>query len=391
MAHDQGHVSEMSMWLQAIIRASMVQQGNASTPSPAIAAPATPAISLKSAFPLPPSGFLPPPPASAQVVMRTTSTSLTPQASLDFDPDEDDDDEDWDDFQAHEAQDESLVDSSTVQGAQSERDVQGQDSVLPRPSMAVSASTTEEGKSGDVLANPIKVSSPGTPAESGEGGLVEANPADSKHESSGQKVDNEEMSVDESTKSDLSNSTVLALSPTSRVPDTSQIDDEEAWDTFESAPATLTDIEEASSYPLHANDDDDDNVQGSASSDNDGHLLGSFKEDVSPGSLIESEIESGYQEPANLHEQVKDITICDEPSAAEVEACAVDDELKPEPANLHKAVKDAIVSDESSAAEVEECAVDDHLKPESANLHEEVKDPSAAEVEVCAEADDSKE
>ena len=74
-----------------------------------------------------------------------------------------------------------------------------------------------------------------------------------------------------------------------------------------------------------------------------------------------------------------------------MEACAVDDELKPEPANLHKAVKDAIVSDESSAAEVEECAVDDHLKPESANLHEEVKDPSAAEVEVCAEADDSKE
>ena len=391
MAHDQVYVSETSLWLQAIIRASMVQQGNASTPSPAISAPATPAISLKSAFPPPPSGFLPPPPASAQVVMRTTSTSLTPQASLDFDPDEDDDDEDWDDFQAHEAQDESLDDSSTEQGAQIERDVQGQDSLLPHPSIPVSGSTTEEGKNGDVHASPIKESSPDTPAEFGEGGLVEANPADSKHELSVRKVDNEERLVDESTKSDLSNSTVLASSPTSRVPDTSQIDDEEAWDTFESAPATHTDIEEASSYPLHANDDDDDNVQDSASPSNDGHLLGSFKEDVSPGSLIESEVESGYQEPANLHEKAKDITICDEPSAAEVRACAVDDELKPEPANLHEGVKDAIMSDEPSAAEVEECAVDDHLEPESANLHEEVKDPSAAEVEACAEADDLKE
>lgn len=391
MAHDQVFVSEMSMWLQAIIRASMVQQDNASTPEPAISAPAPPAISLKSAFPPPPSGFLPPPPASAQVVMRTTSISLPPQASLDFDADEDDDDEDWDDFQAHEAQDKSLDDYSTEPGLQIDRDVQGQDLLLPHPSIPVSASTAEEDENGDVRANPIEVSSPVTPAEFGEGGVAEANSADSTRESSVQKVDNEEMLGDESTKSDLSISTVLAALPTSRVPNTSQVDDEEAWDMFESAPALHADIEEASSDPPYANDDndDDDNVQDSVSPSNDGLLQGSFKDTVSPGSPIKSEAESGYQEPANLHDEVKDITNCDDISAAEVEACAVDDELKPEAANLHADVKNAIMSDEPSPAEVEECAVGDHLKPESATLHEEVKDPSAGE--ACADDDDLKE
>ena len=49
-------------------------------------------MSLNIAFPPPPFEFLPPPLAFSTVVMSTTSTSLTPQASPDFDPDEDDED-----------------------------------------------------------------------------------------------------------------------------------------------------------------------------------------------------------------------------------------------------------------------------------------------------------
>uniref|UniRef100_A0A7I4F5U7 Uncharacterized protein n=1 Tax=Physcomitrium patens TaxID=3218 RepID=A0A7I4F5U7_PHYPA len=229
--------AESRQQLQSIIRASMAQHDSA---NPSFPTALPPASIPKPVLPPPSSGFLPPPPASAQFIVRTSSTALTSQASLDFD-DDDEVDDDWDDFQAHEGNEESPADSSMQPVEdQTEREASEPQASSPHPSTSTST---------DLVDEDVKEAMPAQ--KTGD------DTADSLVDSANRTVEKEKLEEDSSVSS-LSNS--VASPSTSRVPETfpSEFEDEDdMWDSFESAPVIQSGAEETSAVSLHKHDDDD--------------------------------------------------------------------------------------------------------------------------------------
>jgi len=220
----------------------MTQQDNSSPPFPGSSVPPPPVIS-KPVLPPPASGFLPPPPTSAQFIVRTSSTSLTPQPSLDFD---DDDDDDWDDFQANEGNEESDTSNQPVEGEAEREKIDEPQASIPHPL----TTSTDHNEDVNGIPDTDSVSPPrhGAPAQDH---II------SRDSSVDRTVDKKEKLEEESSGSSLFNSTPSA----SRVPNTSQPEEEEEeedmWDTFESAPATTQSVtEDASIDSQHKPDDD---------------------------------------------------------------------------------------------------------------------------------------
>lgn len=233
----------------------MTQQDNASPPFPGSGLPPPPVLS-KPVLPPPSSGFLPPPPTSAQFIVRTSSTTLTPQPSLDFD---DDDDDDWDEFQAHEGHEESFSDASNqpVEAEEAEKEIDEPQASFSHPPTSTSTGRKED-LNGNAGADSKLPSTHGAPAQNTEDHVLSR---DSFADSSNRTVDKEDKVEDESSVSSLFNSTAFASPSASRVPaETSQPeedeDEDDMWDTFESAPAIQSVTEDTSTDSQHKPDDD---------------------------------------------------------------------------------------------------------------------------------------
>lgn len=216
----------------------MTQQDNASSTFQGSGLPLPPVVP-KPVLPLPSSGFLPPPPTSAQFIVRTSSTSLTPQPSLNFD---DDDDDDWDDFQANE---DSFGDASNQPVEEPEIDE-------PQASISHPSTTATDHKE-DV--NGIAGTESESPPSHG----------DSFVDLSNRTVDKEGKLEDESSVSSPFNSTP---SPSRVQPEDE--DEDDMWDAFESAPAATQSATEDTSTESQQKPDDDvwdsslpDEVEGS--------------------------------------------------------------------------------------------------------------------------------
>ncbi|KAH9566013.1 hypothetical protein CY35_04G109200 [Sphagnum magellanicum] len=213
---------ESRQQLQGIIRASMLQQDSASSglPTPAVLQPAFTNLVL----PPPPTGILPPPPTSAHFSMR--SASLPSQVSHNFE-DEDEDDE-WDDFQANDApgsfaQPESAVEDETVEF---------QENFLnPSTSASTDPVEVEEEEKGVLSELPLTINTPAQQTiKEYEGSSISS---DTLPETSQRWDAKDEHFHDTHTVSTLSNPTVSETA--SRIYGTSQPEDEDMWDSFESA------------------------------------------------------------------------------------------------------------------------------------------------------------
>lgn len=283
--------------MQGIIRASMTHQDNASPAFPVSSLP-RPAVTSKPVLPLPSSGFLPPPPASAQFIVRTSSTSLTPQPSLDFD---DDDDDDWDDFQAHEDTSNQPVDEEA-----NEREVdEPQQASIPPPSTSTSTDGKVEDVNGDSTHN-------GAPAQNTGDHVV---PSDGFVET----VDTEEKSEDGSPASSLFNSPAFTSPPASRVPETtSQPEDDEVededdiWDSFESAPAAKSVTDDIPSTESKPDDDVWDSSLPDEVETSHPEFLDERKSSERPGpdvgnENVEEKVENVEETVENVEEKVENV------------------------------------------------------------------------------------
>jgi hypothetical protein len=222
----------------------MTQQDNASPSIPVSSVP-SPAVTSKPVLPPPSSGFLPPPPASAQFIVRTSSTSLTPQPSLNFD--DDDDDDDWDDFQAHEANEESPADISQQPiEEQTQRETDEAQASFSHPSTSTDHVDEDEETThaGSDLPSPHDTPAQETGTDTGD----HISSADSLVDPSNRTVDKE---------GSLNNEASVSPSASREAETLQEEDEDDMWDSFESAPVALSDREEASSNPQHTHDDDD--------------------------------------------------------------------------------------------------------------------------------------
>lgn len=231
----------------------MTQQDNASPSFPVSSLP-PPAVTSKPVLPPPSSGFLPPPPASAQFIVRTSSTSLTPQPSLDFD---DDDDDDWDDFQANEES--PAASSQQPVEEQTERETDETQGRFPHPSTSTSTDHVDEDEKGTTHVGSDLPTLHDTPAqETGEDTKDHISSADSLVDSLEGTVDKEGSLDNEASVSPHSNSTAFGSPSASRETETQQEEEEDdVWDSFESAPVAQSVTDVASSNPEHKHDDDD--------------------------------------------------------------------------------------------------------------------------------------
>ena len=233
----------------------MTQQNNPSPSFPNSSLPPPP-LTSKPVLPPPSSGFLPPPPASAQFIVRTSSASLTPQPSLDFDDDDDDeDDDDWDDFQTHEANEESPADipQQPVEKP-TERETDEIQASFPHPYTSTSIDLVDEDEKGTTYGSGLPPLNDTPARETGDVAGDDISSADPSNRT----VDKEGSLDNEASVSPGSTSTTFGSPSASRETETLQEEDEDdVWDSFESAPVAQAVTEEASHNLQHKHDDDD--------------------------------------------------------------------------------------------------------------------------------------
>lgn len=232
----------------------MSQKDSKVSALPAVSLPTPPAPIANAVLPRASSGFLPPPPTSVQFIVRTSSASLTPQPSLDFD----DDDDDWDDFQAHEAP----GDASRQPVSEKAEEIDEFQASFPQPCPTLTNTVEAEERGANQSSTATKCTPPPPGAvEEWEDEFISAHSLPETLQ--GRVATDGKLEDESSVSSHVSNSTAFASPSASRVPEALQPEsNDDMWDSFESA--TVTQIATGETTPESFDKGDDDDIWDSS-------------------------------------------------------------------------------------------------------------------------------